>query len=88
MIASETRIGTGTLKDRDRTDRVKKIIQWHGPARYPSDQLRMCRNCENGQVQGRRFVCLIAGIETRRTARCCRLYQYGQNRLYADPAGK
>lgn len=87
MIRSEIRIGTGTLKDQNRTDRVKTMIHWLGPARYPADRMQMCRSCRNGQVQHSRFVCLIACIETCKTAQC-RLHQYGENRFYADPAKK
>lgn len=85
MIESNTRIGTGALRDAARTERVKRAMGWQA-GRYSACQICLCRDCRFGQFQGRRdFVCALASIKTQRLAKC-RLFSPGQNRVYLAKA--
>ena len=91
LVASPTRIGTGTLKDIERTAAVRQKTNWRITVGRASCALDECRNCRYCQLQGNagvRFssmqtVCLLTSAPTKKRATCA-LFSPGPSRLYVE----
>jgi hypothetical protein len=90
-VMSTTRIGSASLNDAARTERVREKTCWHSTVGQFLGALRSCRNCGNCQIQGRpetlfssrTVVCLLTSTKTKKRA-TCDLFHPGAMRIYQE----
>jgi len=80
--SSGTRIGSGVLNDRARTDRVKEKMAWIKAVAWLNGNSD-CRHCRYGQLQEHKFVCALLQINTLKKS-CCSEFHPGPTLIYQE----